>query len=35
MASPVRHELRAHYRTLPRFAGRNTHFAFDRTRIAG
>lgn len=35
MASPVRHELRAHYRTLPRFTGRNTHFAMDRTRLAG
>ena len=35
MASPVRHELRAHYHTLPRFTGRNTHFAMDRTRLAG
>ncbi len=35
MASPVRHELRAHYRTLLRFTGRNTHFAMDRTRLAG
>lgn len=35
MASPVRHELRTHYRTLPRFTGRNTHFAMDRTRLAG
>ncbi len=35
MVSPVRHELRTHYRTLPRFTGRNTHFAMDRTRLAG
>jgi EthD domain len=35
MASPVRHELRAHFRTLPRFTGCNTHFAMDRTRLAG
>lgn len=35
MASPVRHELRAHYRSLPRFTGRDTHFAMDRTRLAG
>lgn len=34
MASPVRHELRAHYRTLPRFTGRNTHFAMKRTRLS-
>jgi uncharacterized protein (TIGR02118 family) len=33
MASPVRHELRAHYRTLPRFTGRNTHFPMDRSRL--
>ena len=32
MASPIRHELRVHYRTLPRF-GRNTHFAMDRLRL--
>ncbi len=35
MASPVRHELRAHYRTLPRLTGRNTHFAMERTRLLG
>ena len=35
MASPVRHELRAHYRTLPRFTGRNTHFAMERMRLLG
>ena len=33
MASPVRHELRAHYRTLPRFTGRNTHFADESARV--
>jgi len=35
MASPVRHELRAHYRTFPRFTGANTHFAMERTRLVG
>ncbi len=35
MVSPLRHALRADYRTLPRFTGRNTHFAMDRTRLAG
>ncbi|HMK69341.1 MAG TPA: EthD family reductase [Xanthobacteraceae bacterium] len=35
MASPVRHELRAHYNTLPRFTGRDTHFAMERTRLVG
>ncbi|HML08313.1 MAG TPA: EthD family reductase [Xanthobacteraceae bacterium] len=35
MASPVRHELRTHYHTLPRFTGRNTHFAMLRTRFVG
>jgi uncharacterized protein (TIGR02118 family) len=33
MASPVRHELRAHYRNLPRFSGRNTHYPMMRTRV--
>jgi hypothetical protein len=32
MASPVRHELRAHFRQFPPFSGRNTHFAMDRRR---
>ena len=35
MASPVRHELRAHYRTFPHFTGANTHFAMERTRLVG
>jgi uncharacterized protein (TIGR02118 family) len=35
MASPVRHELRAHYRAFPRFSGANTHFPMLRRRIAG
>jgi len=32
MASPVRHELRAHFRQFPAFSGRNTHFAMHRRR---
>lgn len=35
MASPVRHELREHYRAFPPFSGRNTHFAMKRTRVLG
>jgi uncharacterized protein (TIGR02118 family) len=35
MASPHRHELRAHFREFPAFSGRNTHFAFDRRRVVG
>lgn len=35
MASPVRHELRHHYRAFPPFSGRNTHFAMERTRLFG
>jgi uncharacterized protein (TIGR02118 family) len=35
MASPVRHELRAHYRAFPPFSGANTHYPMWRTRIAG
>jgi uncharacterized protein (TIGR02118 family) len=35
MQSPVRQELRRHFREFPRFSGRNTHFAMDRTRRAG
>jgi uncharacterized protein (TIGR02118 family) len=34
MASPIRHELRAHFRQFPPFSGRNTHFAMDRCRAA-
>jgi uncharacterized protein (TIGR02118 family) len=33
MASPVRHELRAHYREFPPFSGRNTHYPMIRTRL--
>ena len=35
MQSPVRQELRRHFREFPPFSGRNTHFAMDRTRHAG
>lgn len=35
MASPVRHELRAHYHALPPYSGRNTHFPMRRTRLLG
>jgi uncharacterized protein (TIGR02118 family) len=33
MASPVRAELRAHFRTFPRFTGRNTHYPMMRRRL--
>jgi uncharacterized protein (TIGR02118 family) len=33
MASPIRHELRAHFRQFPPFSGRNTHFAMQRRRL--
>jgi uncharacterized protein (TIGR02118 family) len=33
MASPVRDELRAHFREFPPFSGRNTHYPMDRRRI--
>ena len=33
MASPVRAELRAHFRTLPKFTGRNTHYPMMRRRL--
>ena len=35
MQSPVRHELRRHFREFPKFSGRNTHFAMNRVRLAG
>jgi hypothetical protein len=35
MASPVREELRGHFRVLPRFAGANTHYPMLRRRLAG
>jgi uncharacterized protein (TIGR02118 family) len=33
LKSPVRHELREDYRRFPKFTGRNTHFAMQRTRL--
>jgi hypothetical protein len=33
MASPVRAELRAHFRTFPKFTGRTTHFPMMRRRL--
>jgi hypothetical protein len=33
--SPMRHELREDFKTFPKFAGRNTHYAMRRTRLAG
>jgi hypothetical protein len=33
MASPVRHELRAHYHAFPPFSGANTHYPMRRTRL--
>jgi hypothetical protein len=35
MASPVRQELRAHFRAFPPFSGTNTHYPMVRTRLAG
>ena len=35
MASPVRQELRAHFRAFPPFSGANTHHPMMRTRLAG
>ncbi len=35
MASPVRDELRAHYRAFPRFTGANTHYPMIRRRGVG
>jgi hypothetical protein len=35
MASPVRHELRAHFRSFPNFTGRNTHYPMMRRRLPG
>src|SRR5262249_38062686 len=33
--SPVRHELREILKRFPKFAGKNTHYAMGRTRLAG
>lgn len=35
MQSPVRQELRAHFREFPAFTGANTHFPMTRIRLAG
>jgi uncharacterized protein (TIGR02118 family) len=35
MQSPVRHELRRHFREFPPFSGRSTHFPMNRTRLVG
>jgi hypothetical protein len=35
MQSPVRQELRAHFREFPPFTGLNTHVPMTRTRLAG
>jgi hypothetical protein len=35
MASPVRQELRAHFRAFPPFSGANTHYPMLRTRLIG
>jgi hypothetical protein len=35
MASPVRQELRAHFRAFPPFSGANTHYPMMRRRVAG
>lgn len=35
MQSPVRHEMRAHFHSFPKFSGRVTHFAMVRERVAG
>ena len=34
MASPVRHELRAHFRRFPKFSGKNTHHPMMRRRVS-
>ena len=35
LASPVRHEMRADFHTLPPFHGRNTHYAMNTRTIQG
>lgn len=35
MASPVRTELRAHFRSFPKFTGRNTHYPMMRRQWRG
>jgi hypothetical protein len=33
MASPVRFDLRAHFRNFPKFTGKNTHFPMMRRQM--
>jgi hypothetical protein len=33
MASPVRHELRAHFKSFPPFTGKNTHYPMMRRQV--
>ena len=35
MQSPVRHEMREHFHTFPKFSGAVTHFAMTRQRLVG
>jgi uncharacterized protein (TIGR02118 family) len=35
MASPVRLELRAHFKSFPKFTGKNTHFPMTRRQVPG
>ena len=35
MQSPVRHEMRAHFHSFPKFSGAVTHFAMLRERLLG
>jgi hypothetical protein len=35
MQSPVRHEMRAHFHTFPKFSGAVTHFPMMRDRLVG
>ena len=35
MKSPVRLELRAHFKEFPPFSGSNTHFLMQRRRLHG
>jgi hypothetical protein len=35
MASPVRHELRAHFKSFPPFTGKNTHYPMMRWQLPG
>jgi hypothetical protein len=35
MLSPVRQELRTHFRAFPRFSGANTHYPMRRVRLVG